>query len=94
MQTTPKIHRERFLQQALVMDVEYVIYVLGSETNVLFICVVNVPARVQMQYLSVLWSVVRPFVKCAHRNQIMSSDIESNVKRTLSERLSFWIIVK
>lgn len=54
VQTVPKIHRAKLIQQALALHIYYVIYVPDYENGITFICVVLITFNVSYNCLSVL----------------------------------------
>lgn len=93
VQTIPKVHSGQLLQQALVLGIDFVIYVSASETSIIFICVIYIPTELRSQCPSVLRSLAGSLVRWADTNDSIPNDIDSDVKRTLTERLPFWRLV-
>lgn len=87
----PQEHCGQVLQQAVVLCVDYVIYVLSSETDLLYICVVQVPANVRDVCLLVMLESLGVVIGWAHsspRNIPPEADTKEHC--VLSERLPFW----
>lgn len=63
-QTISKVYNGQLLQQALVLDINYVVYVSASETSIIFTCVIYIPC----------WSIV--FV-CSQYSCKISGEIGS-----------------
>lgn len=90
----PLKHCGQLLQQSLVLDVDYFVYVAASETSILFICVIYIPSYVRRQSLSVLVDYAKCLVSWVHEeNGTPPPELDPAGKRLVGQKLPFWRLV-
>lgn len=90
----PKNHIGQVLQQALVMDVEYCIYIAASEHAVLYIAVLRVSRLQRQTCKTALENSAGPAVSWAHQlGQRMPSFADAATKKLLKNHLNFWNLI-
>lgn len=90
----PLGHVGQLLQQALVLDVNFVVYVASSETGILFICIALIPASVRQICRTTLIDYAKDIVSWAHSDDATPpTELDANGKRLVSEKIPFWRLV-
>lgn len=84
VRTITNVHSGQILRQALVLDIDFVIYVLSRENSIAFTCVIYIPTELRSRCLSVLRFLDGSLVHWDHTNDRIPNDIEKDVKRTLT----------
>lgn len=84
-------HSGQILQHALVLAVDYIVYVSASEINIFFICVIAVPLPIREASFSMLYTKLHSVADCAHQSHLkVLHGEESSSQRLVAEKIQFW----